>query len=316
MPRLLVLWDVDHTLVNAGGVGVELYRIAFAQMFGGELPVPGSMAGRTDRAIVVEVLSLAGVPEPQRQVAAFQAIMAEHAPGLAGLIRERGRALPGAAEALARLATLAVADDGGTDSASAGGTAGTGTGMGGASGTGSTGGSDTGTAGTGSAGGASSIGGTRRQARPVVQSLLTGNIRALAEVKLGPLGLTRHLDLDVGAYGDTHEVRSELVGPARRRAVAAYGGDFGGQATVLVGDTPLDIGAAVVTGARAVGVATGGFSVAELARAGADAVLPDLTDTDRVLAAILGHPGITGSRDARQRAAGRSGGGGRGHIPR
>jgi phosphoglycolate phosphatase-like HAD superfamily hydrolase len=134
----------------------------------------------------------------------------------------------------------------------------------------------------------------------VVQSLLTGNIRPLAEVKLGPLGLTRHLDLDVGAYGDTHEVRSELVGPARRRAATAYGGDFGEQATVLVGDTPFDIGAAVVTGARAVGVATGGFSVAELARAGADAVLPDLTDTDRVLAAILGQPGGTRSRDGRR----------------
>jgi hypothetical protein len=35
-------------------------------------------------------------------------------------------------------------------------------------------------------------------------------------------------------------------------------------------------------------VATGGFSVAELAASGAHAVLPDLADTDRVLAAILG----------------------------
>ncbi len=120
--------------------------------------------------------------------------------------------------------------------------------------------------------------------------MLTGNIRPLAEVKLGPLGLTRHLDLDIGAYGDLHEVRSELVGPARRRAALAYGTDFGGKATVLVGDTPHDIEAALVTGARAVGVATGGFTVAELASAGAHAVLPDLTDTGRVLAAILDQP--------------------------
>ncbi len=239
MPALLVLWDVDHTLVNAGGVGIELYRIAFAEMFGGELPMPGSMAGRTDRAIAVEVLRLAGVPEPGRRVAAFQAIMAEHAPELAGPIRERGRALPGAAATLAALAMAGAADDG-----------------------------------------------PRRRA--VVQSLLTGNIRPLAEVKLGALGLTRHLDLEVGAYGDVHEVRSELVGPARRKAAAAYGADFGGRATVLIGDTPLDVEAAVVTGARAVGVATGGFPAADLAVAGADAVLPDLTDTDRVLAAILG----------------------------
>ena len=98
--------------------------------------------------------------------------------------------------------------------------------------------------------------------RGVVQALLTGNIRPLAEVKLGALGLTEHLDLDVGAYGDVHEVRAELVGPARRKAAVAYRTDFSGEATVIVGDTPLDIEAALVTGARAVGVATGHFSLA------------------------------------------------------
>lgn len=250
MPRLLVLWDVDHTLVNAGGVGIQLYQIAFAEMFHGAAPMPGAMAGRTDRAIGIEVLTLAGVPEPRRQIAAFQAVMAAHAPELTGLLRERGRALPGAAEALAALA-MTAAEDGRGDSPGG------------------------------------------RAARLVVQSLLTGNIRPLAEVKLGAVGLTGHLDLDVGAYGDAHEVRSELVGPARRRATLAYRAEFGGPATVLVGDTPLDIEAAVVTGARAVGVATGGFSMAELAGAGADAVLPDLTDTSRVLAAILGPPSVS-----------------------
>jgi phosphoglycolate phosphatase len=218
-------------------------------MFDGQAPMPGSMAGRTDRAIGIELLTLAGVPEPRRQIAAFQAVMAAHAPELTGLLRERGRALPGAAEALAALAMTAAEDGGSADSPGG------------------------------------------RPARLVVQSLLTGNIRPLAEAKLRAVGLTGHLDLDVGAYGDVHEVRSELVGQARRRAALAYGAEFGGPATVLVGDTPLDIEAAVVTGARAVGVATGGFSIAELARAGADAVLPDLTDTSRVLAAILGQPG-------------------------
>jgi len=261
--RLLVLWDVDYTLVNAGGVGMQLYRIAFAEMFGGEPPRPPPMAGRTDRAITLEVLALAGIPDPRRHVAAFEAVMAAHAPELADLIRERGSALPGAARALAAIA-LAGADGAGAgaDGVEAGGV---------------------------EAGGAGGGGGHRAQ--PVIQALLTGNIRPLAEVKLGALGLTDHLDLDVGAYGDVHELRFELVGPARRKAALAYGGDFGGEATVLVGDTPLDIEAALVTGARAVGVATGSFSVAELTAAGAHAVLPDLTDTDRVLAAILARPG-------------------------
>ena len=59
---------------------------------------------------------------------------------------------------------------------------------------------------------------------------------------------------------------------------------------MLIGDTPLDVAAALATGARAVGVATGGYSEADLAAAGAHAVLPDLAETARVLAAIWPGP--------------------------
>ena len=232
MRRLLVLWDVDYTLIDSDGVGRELYQTVFGEMFGRDMPQPGSMAGRTDRAIVAEVLTLAGLDDPRQHVDAFHRLMAAHCAGLADRVAQRVRILPGAAEAMAALARL----DG----------------------------------------------------RGVIQSLLTGNIRPLAEVKLGPLGLTQHLDLDAGAYGSTHEVRAELVHEARRNASRAYRADFGGDATVIVGDTPLDVEAALATGARAVGVATGAFTVGELAAAGAHAVLPDLADTDLVVAAILG----------------------------
>jgi phosphoglycolate phosphatase-like HAD superfamily hydrolase len=122
---------------------------------------------------------------------------------------------------------------------------------------------------------------------PVVQSLLTGNIAALARVKLGALGLTDHLDLDVGAYGEVSEVRADLVPVARQNAAARYRADFSGRATVLVGDTPHDVEAAAVAGARCVAVATGRFSASQLADAGAAVVLPDLTDTECVVAAVL-----------------------------
>jgi phosphoglycolate phosphatase-like HAD superfamily hydrolase len=46
--------------------------------------------------------------------------------------------------------------------------------------------------------------------------------------------------------------------------------------------------AALATGARAVGVATGSFTGAQLAAAGAHSVLPDLTDTALVIAAVAG----------------------------
>jgi phosphoglycolate phosphatase len=239
---LLVLWDVDYTLVDSDGVGRALYETVFGEMIGGTMPQPGSMAGRTDRAIAVEVLTLAGVDDPRGRVDEFHRLMASHSPELADLVVERSRVLPGAGEAIAALARLGEADGDG---------------------------------GSGGGGG-------------VVQSLLTGNIRPLAEVKLGPLGLTKHLDLDAGAYGSTHEVRAELVHEARRNAARAYRADFRGDATVIVGDTPLDVEAALATGARAVGVATGRFTVSELAAAGAHAVLPDLADTDLVVAAILG----------------------------
>jgi phosphoglycolate phosphatase-like HAD superfamily hydrolase len=233
--RLLVLWDVDHTLINAGRSSGELYRKVFAELFGRDLEGVAPMAGRTDRAIVADTLARAGVADPGAHVGAFLDGLARNAPWLAAQVRLRGRVLPGAWPALTALA--AAGGDG---------------------------------------------------APPAVQSVLTGNMRRLAEAKLGALGLTAALDMAVGAYGDDHEARADLVPVARSGAARAYGGEFGGSATVLIGDTPLDVQAAVTAGARAVGVATGQFGAAELAAAGADAVLPDLTDTAGLLAAILG----------------------------
>ena len=118
------------------------------------------------------------------------------------------------------------------------------------------------------------------------QSVLTGNIRPMAALKLERAGLREHLDLDAGAYGDEHEVRAELVTAARTAAARAYGTDFAGPRTVLIGDTPLDVAAALVTGARVIAVATGSYPAADLAAAGAHVVLPDLADTARVVTAV------------------------------
>jgi len=229
--RLLVLWDVDYTLLSAVGLGNRLYRAVFQDMFGRDLAAVAPKAGRTDRAILLDTLALAGVAEPRAQVDDFLAALGRRVAALDGSVRDEVRALPGAAAAIAALASA----------------------------------------------------GAR-------QSVLTGNIRPLAAVKLAAAGLGEHLDLDVGAYGDAHEVRAELVKMARRAALLAYGTDFSGRSTVLVGDTPLDVAAALATGARAVGVATGSFAAADLAAAGAHAVLPDLTDASLVLAAVTGQP--------------------------
>jgi hypothetical protein len=51
---VLVLWDVDYTLVYAGGSGRALYELVLAELYGADLPVPlTSMAGRTDASIAL-----------------------------------------------------------------------------------------------------------------------------------------------------------------------------------------------------------------------------------------------------------------------
>ena len=229
MGDLLVLWDVDYTLVNAAGLGTRMYEAVFKGMFGRELPAVAPKAGRTDRAILLDTLALSGIDEPRAHVDEFLAALARQSAAADGAAIVSVRAMPGAAAAIAALAGS----------------------------------------------------GAR-------QSVLTGNVRPLAELKLGLAGLGEHLDLDVGAYGDVHEVRAELVTVARQKARTAYGADFGGMSTVLVGDTSLDVEAALATGARAVGVATGIFSAAELAAAGAHVVLPDLTDASLLVSAVTG----------------------------
>jgi phosphoglycolate phosphatase len=227
---LLVLWDVDYTLVSADGLGTRLYEVVFREMFGRELTTVTPKAGRTDRAITLDTLTEAGIAEPRAQVDGFLAALARQVAAPDGTVRADVRPMAGAAGAIAALAS----------------------------------------------------------SRGIRQSVLTGNIRPLAAMKLGLAGLGEHLDLDIGAYGDVHEVRAELVPVARRAASRAYGADFGGTSTVLVGDTPLDVEAALAAGARVVAVATGTYSAADLTAAGAHAVLPDLTDSALVLAALTG----------------------------
>jgi phosphoglycolate phosphatase len=121
----------------------------------------------------------------------------------------------------------------------------------------------------------------------VIQSLLTGNVERNAMLKLQPFGLARWIEFGCGGYGSDHRMRGELVAIARTRAQQAHGRPIDPRKTVLIGDTPLDVKAAREGGARAIAVATGPYDEQELAASGADTVLPDLSDTERVVRAIL-----------------------------
>jgi phosphoglycolate phosphatase-like HAD superfamily hydrolase len=120
----------------------------------------------------------------------------------------------------------------------------------------------------------------------VVLGLLTGNVAEGAALKLRSGGLDP-ARFRVAAYGSDAAHRPDLPPIAIRRATSIFGHPPGGSDVVIIGDTPADIACGACVSARAVAVATGSYSVADLAACAPHAVFEDFRDTDRVLEAIL-----------------------------
>ena len=118
----------------------------------------------------------------------------------------------------------------------------------------------------------------------IVLALLTGNLARGAEIKL------RHYDVwhyfEFGAFADDHHDRNQLGPFAQARARAQRGIEFPPERIFVLGDTPHDIGCARAIGAKAIAIATGKFSQADLAAQTPDFLFEDLGDLDAVLAAI------------------------------
>lgn len=228
-PMRLVLWDIDQTLLDGGGVSRDAYNRAFTRVTGRAMELMAPMGGKTELLIAADTLRLHGITPDKDTVRSLIDAVASELEALADLLAVRGRALPGAAGALQALGNIAG----------------------------------------------------------VRQSVLTGNTRALAELKLKVFGLDAHVDLDAGAYGDDAEERVGLLPAAWKRAHLRYGTSFSASATVIVGDTLLDVAAAKANNAAVLAVATGSVSADELRSAGADVVLADLEDTQAVVNAVL-----------------------------
>lgn len=114
----------------------------------------------------------------------------------------------------------------------------------------------------------------------VRQTVVTGNVRPVAEIKLGVFGLDTHIQWDVGAYGEDADLRTPLVDLALTRSSTSA------KDAVLIGDTPADVEAGRKNDVHVIAVATGRRSAAELRAAGAHHVLNDLTDVDCLLSLI------------------------------
>ncbi|MET7904926.1 HAD hydrolase-like protein [Streptomyces sp. NPDC005355] len=216
---LLVLWDIDHTLVDTRGVGRELWAQAFEEVTSRPMRDQAKIDGSTEPVIFRETAEMHGLRDSRELFERFaQALGAAHVRRAAEL-RERGHALPGAPSLLAALA----ASEG------------------------------------------------------VTQTVVTGNIRVAAEVKLAAFGLDPYIDLAIGAFGEDADDRPQLVRTALDRAQVPP------TCAVLVGDTPSDVKGGLGGGVRVVGVATGRSSADELRHAGAETVVEDLSDTKQML---------------------------------
>lgn len=227
MMPLLVLFDIDGTLLRPCGLGRRSLDRAFLDLYGSAGVFDGMrFHGRTDPEIVGDGLASVGAPASDfdravgRYLEYLEVEVAQGAP----------LALPGVEELIA---TLDSRDD-------------------------------------------------------VVLGLVTGNVRRGAEIKLGRDNLFRRFP--VGAFGDDHADRSELIRLARRRAAEAGHGSMAPERTLYIGDTERDVEAARAGGAVAVAVATGSMALETLAETSPDHLLPSLEPASRFLKEVLACP--------------------------
>jgi phosphoglycolate phosphatase len=217
LPRVLVLWDIDHTLIETRGVGRLIYQRAFKAAFGKELKQLAKVSGRTELDIMAETLRINGLEPTDEAIAELGRALIDGYEASRGELATKGRALPGARETLALLA----------------------------------------------------------EDERLYQSVLTGNLKDVAWIKVETFGLAQFLDLAAGAYGEDNHNRAELVHYAQERAQAITGVLFTNSRTMLIGDTPNDIRAGKEAGVHVIGIASGKSSEAELREAGALRVLAD-----------------------------------------
>lgn len=226
----LVLFDIDGTLLNSGGMGRAAMQKALGQIFGS----PGNPSyrydGKTDKQIVREVMRMEGHSDEHIDLR-MEKLVGVYLEGLREAAKSgkfNVRPLAGIPEILAALETR---DD-------------------------------------------------------VILGLLTGNVEPGARIKLKAAGIDPDR-FKINAFGSDHEHRPELPAIAQRRAGETLGLSISGERLVVIGDTPADIECGRSLGARAIGVASGHYTVEQLQAHRPHAVFPSLADTQTVLETIL-----------------------------
>ncbi|MFJ9420028.1 HAD family hydrolase [Streptomyces sp. NPDC101227] len=230
-PSVLVLWDIDRTLLYVGNIDRQVYREAFFQVVGRpaeRLPARGT--GVTMPLAIRGLLRDNGVADsdvPKLLPRMKELLPKRLAERLADL-KDEGVLMPGAAAALREVHNRAG----------------------------------------------------------LIPTVVTGNLKPNAVLKLEAFNLDRLVDADIGGYASDNDHRPALVGVAQNRASAKHGTSFDRTNTVIIGDSLEDVRTGLQGGALVIGVATGTTSAKALRKAGADVVLQDLTDVPRLIDAI------------------------------
>lgn len=116
-------------------------------------------------------------------------------------------------------------------------------------------------------------------------SLLTGNYVEGAWIKLRHFGIDHFFE--TGGFGDDHAHRDDVARVAVETVRAHLSHVVPDGMTCVIGDTPADIQCARAINARAVAVATGMYSYAELQPHKPDQLFADLRDTATVARSLL-----------------------------
>jgi phosphoglycolate phosphatase-like HAD superfamily hydrolase len=98
---ILVLWDIDHTLIENNGVNKETYALAFKLLTGRVAEHRARTDGRTEPEIMRDMLALHGLAATAEHVARMPETLESATLANARLLRERGHELPGARDVLA-----------------------------------------------------------------------------------------------------------------------------------------------------------------------------------------------------------------------
>ncbi|MBK3631946.1 haloacid dehalogenase-like hydrolase [Streptomyces sp. MBT97] len=231
--QVLILWDIDRTLLYVGDIDRQVYREAFAEVVGRpaeHLPARGT--GVTMPLAIRALLLDNGVPEgdlPEllpRMVDLVPQRLAAHTEDL----REHGVLMPGAIEALRSV-----------------------------------------------------------HERPdYVPTIVTGNLKPNALLKLAAFDLGGYVDTEIGGYASDDQHRPALVAIAQKRAQAKHGTIFTRSNTVIIGDSLEDVRTGLEGGAAVVAVASGKTSASTLREAGADVVLGTLEGVQELHDAVAG----------------------------